>query len=121
MANQREHTWNNGYNGIACGEYYLRTGDRSVLPILQHFCDDAKKRQKFGCGWTHWGTGVSPGYVAGGLMNPAGAQVLTTLLLGKECGVEVDDEGLLGRASQELSHGLTNRTDRLTTVNYRII
>jgi hypothetical protein len=22
-----DHTWNNGYNGIACGEYYLRTGD----------------------------------------------------------------------------------------------
>jgi len=91
-----EHTWNNGYNGIACGEYYLRTGDRSVLPILQHYCDDARKRQKFGCGWTHWGTGISPGYVAGGLMNPAGAQVLTTLLLGKECGVEVDDATLLG-------------------------
>ena len=91
-----DHTWNNGYNGIACGEYYLRTGDTSVLPILQYYCDDAKKRQVFGCGWTHWGMGVSPGYVAGGLMNPAGAQELTTLLLGKECGVNVDQETLLG-------------------------
>jgi len=91
-----DHTWNNGYNGIACGEYYLRTGDKSVLPILQYYCDDAKHRQKFGRGWVHWGTGVSPGYVAGGLMNPAGAQVLTTLLLGKECGVQVDDDTLLG-------------------------
>jgi hypothetical protein len=91
-----DHTWNNGYNGIACGEYYLRTGDAAVLPILQHYCDDAKERQKFSCGWTHWGQGISPGYVAGGLMNPAGAQVLTTLLLGKECGVNVDEETLLG-------------------------
>lgn len=91
-----DHTWNNGYNGIACGEYYLRTGDPSVLPILQYYCDDAKRRQKWGCGWVHWGNGVYPGYVAGGLMNPAGAQVLTTLLLGKECGVNVDDETLLG-------------------------
>jgi hypothetical protein len=91
-----QHTWFNGYNGIACGEYYLRTGDESVLPIMQYYCDDAKKRQKFGCGWVHWGKGVSPGYVAGGLMNPAGAQVLTTLLLGKECGVHVDDDTLLG-------------------------
>jgi Family of unknown function (DUF6288) len=91
-----DHTWNNGYNGIACGEYYLRTGDKSVLPIMQHFCDDAKARQKFGCGWTHWSNGISPGYVAGGLMNPAGAQVLTTLLLAKECGVNVDEETLLG-------------------------
>lgn len=91
-----EHTWNNGYNGIACGEYYLRTGDKSVLPIIQYYCDDAKRRQKWGRGWVHWGTGVSPGYVAGGLMNPAGAQVLTTLLLGKECGVNVDDDTLIG-------------------------
>ncbi len=91
-----DHTWNNGYNGIACGEYYLRTGDDSVLPILQYYCDDAKARQKFGCGWTHWGRGIWPGYVAGGLMNPAGAQVLTTLLLGKECGVNVDEQTLLG-------------------------
>ena len=37
-----------------------------------------------------------PDDVAGGLMNPAGAQVLTTLLLGKECGVRVDDDTLLG-------------------------
>ena len=91
-----DHTWNNGYNGIACAEYYLRTGDKSVLPIIQYYCDDAKLRQKFGASWVHWGTGVSPGYVAGGLMNPAGAQVLTTLLLGKECGVRVDDDTLLG-------------------------
>jgi hypothetical protein len=91
-----DHTWNNGYNGIACAEYYLRTGDASVLPILQYYCDDAKLRQKFGASWVHWGTGVSPGYVASGLMNPAGAQILTTLLLGKECGVTVDDDTLLG-------------------------
>jgi hypothetical protein len=90
-----DHTWDNGYNGIACGEYYLRTGDKSVLPIMQYYCDNAKERQMFGCGWTHWGRGVWPAYVAGGLMNPAGAQVLTTLLLGKECGVNVDEQTLL--------------------------
>ena len=90
-----DHTWNNGYNGIACGEYYLRTGDKSVLPIMQYYCDDAKERQMFDSGWTHWGRGVWPAYVAGGLMNPAGAQVLTTLLLGKECGVNVDEKTLL--------------------------
>ena len=31
-----------------------------------------------------------------GPQDPAGAQVLTTLLLGKECGVQVDDDTLLG-------------------------
>jgi len=91
-----DNTWYNGYNGIACAEYYLRTGDQSVMPVLQYFCDDAKERQKFGCGWPHWGKGISPGYVAGGLMNPASSQVLTTLLLAKECGAEVDEATLLG-------------------------
>ena len=91
-----DHTWNNGYNGIACAEYYLRTGDTSVLPILQYYCDDAKARQFFGVGWGHWGRSINPGYVAGGLMNPASAQVLTTLLLAKECGVDVDPRTLLG-------------------------
>jgi hypothetical protein len=90
-----DNTWNNGYNGIACGEYYLRTGDKSVLPIMQWYCDDAKDRQMFDSGWTHWGRGIWPGYVAGGLMNPASSQVLTTLLLAKECGVNVDEKTLL--------------------------
>jgi len=91
-----DDTWNNGYNGILAGEYYLRTGDKAVLPLLQAFCDNARDRQQFGIGWGHWGRGINPGYVAGGLMNPASAQVLTTLLLGKQCGVEVDDAALLG-------------------------
>ncbi len=91
-----DHTWNNGYNGVACAEYYLRTGDKEVLPILQYYCDNAKERQFFECGWNHWGRGIGPEYVAGGLMNPAGLQVLTTLLLGKACGVNVDEKTLLG-------------------------
>lgn len=96
LANIGDHTWNNGYNGIACAEYYLRTGDKEVLPILQYYCDNAMERQCFGVGWQHWGRSINPRYVAGGLMNPAGAQVLTTLLLGKMCGVQVDDQTLLG-------------------------
>jgi len=91
-----DHTWNNGYNGIACAEYYLRTGDKDVLPVLEYYCEDAKLRQKFGCSWTHWGKGIHPGYVASGLMNPAGCQILTTMLMSKECGVTVDEKTLLG-------------------------
>ncbi len=89
------HTWNNGYAGILIGEYYLKTGDKTALPRLKAICEDAKNRQYFG-GWCHW-DGPSPGYVNGGLMNPAGVQILTTLLLAKECGVDVD-EGTLHRA-----------------------
>ncbi|MFU8847525.1 MAG: DUF6288 domain-containing protein [Opitutales bacterium] len=91
-----DNTWNNGYNGIVAAEYYLRTGDKSVLPILKFFVDDAERRQFFGVAWKHWGTVINPRYVAGGLMNPASAQVLTTLLLAKECGLDVDEATLLG-------------------------
>ncbi|MDP6116384.1 MAG: DUF6288 domain-containing protein [Planctomycetota bacterium] len=90
-------TWDNGYNGVACAEYYLRTGDTSVLPILQHYCDDARDRQHYGLGWGHWGHGVNPAYEAGGgMQHSAGNQMLLTLLLGKVCGVNVDDRTLLG-------------------------
>ena len=89
------HTWNNGYHGILLGEYYLRTGDASALPTLKALCDNAKERQYYG-GWNHWG-GCGVGYVQGGLMNPAGAQVLTSLVLAQECGVAVD-QGTLDRA-----------------------
>ena len=80
------HTWNNGYLGLFLGEYYLATGDKYVLPTIKALCDDATKRQYFG-GWNHWGT-PSPGYVQGGLMNPAGVPVLTSLILARECGVK---------------------------------
>jgi hypothetical protein len=88
-------TWNRGYSGMACAEYYLRTGDQSVLPLLQHFCDNARDGMAYGIGWAH-GTGrCNPRYMEG-LMNPASAQLVTTLLLSKECGVQVDEKTLLG-------------------------
>lgn len=91
------HTWFNGYNGVACAEYYLRTGDKSVLPILQHYCDDARARQKFGVGWGHWDYAANPAYESGGgMQHSAGNQMLLTLMLGKMCGVKVDDKTLLG-------------------------
>jgi len=43
-----------------------------------------------------WGYAPSPGYVAGGMMNAAGTQFLTTMLLGKECGIKVDEAALMG-------------------------
>lgn len=89
-----ENTWNNGYNGILFGEYYLRTGDKDVLPLIQAICDDAKRRQNFNSAWKHWGDDINPSYVAGGLMNPASTQVLTSLLLAKECGANVDEKTL---------------------------
>ncbi len=92
-----EQSWYNGWNGVAVAEYYLRTGDKSVLPLLQHYCNDARDRQVYGVGWGHWGEPGSPGYEAGGgMQHSAGNQMLLTLVLGKVCGVNVDDKALVG-------------------------
>ncbi len=81
--------WHLGYQGILLAEYYLKTGDRSVLAGLKALCDQAVSVQAAG-GWGHWGL-PGPGYVQSGLMSSAGVPVLTTLILARECGVEVDD------------------------------
>ncbi len=84
--------WPRGYQGILMAEYYLRTGDRSVLPGLKKLCDGAVASQYCG-GWAHSGLAKdqSMGYVQGALMNPAGAPILTALILAKECGVDVQE------------------------------
>jgi hypothetical protein len=91
------NSWHSGPNGVACAEYYLRTGDKSVLPLLQHYCDDARDRQRYGIGWGHWGSDANPAYEGGGgMQHYAGNPILLTLVLGKVCGVDVDDDALLG-------------------------
>jgi len=92
-----ENSWHNGYNGVACAEYYLRTGDKAVLPILQYYCDNARDRQRYGVGWGHWGGAANPSYESGGgMQHSAGNQILFTLVLGKMCGVDVDEKTLTG-------------------------
>lgn len=82
--------WQLGYQGILLAEYFLQTGDRTVLPGLQELCDWCIDNQAAG-GWGHGDT-VGPGYVQSGLMNHAGLPILITLILSQECGVEVDPD-----------------------------
>ena len=89
-------TWYVGYDGLACAEYYLRTGDRSALPTLQHYCDYARDAQICGISWGHDGHAGRLDYVAGSMLNSAGAQLVTMLLLAKECDVQVDEKTLQG-------------------------
>lgn len=84
-------TWHLGYSGIFLGEYYLATGDKRVLPALTARCDALAGGQYFG-GWGHNVDHCVPGYVTGGLLNAAGDQALTTLVLARECGVEVNEK-----------------------------
>ena len=84
-------TWGIGYSGIFLGEYYLATGDKRVLPALKARCEALKAGQYYG-GWGHSVDNCVPGYVTGGLLNAAGDQALTTLVLSRECGVAVDEK-----------------------------
>jgi hypothetical protein len=86
------YAWYIGYGGIPLAEYYLRTGDETVLPLLQELADHAKETQYLG-GWAGRG-GVAWGYMGVGHLNAAGTNVLTFLLLAKECGVDVDKHTL---------------------------
>lgn len=87
-----DSNWPRGYQGILLAEYYLRTGDKTVLPGLKSLADGCAESQYTG-GWAHGGLAKEQnmGYVQGGLMNPAGAPILTALILAKECGVEVKE------------------------------
>ena len=114
------HSWNNGYQGIAVTEYFLRTGDQSVMPLINAICESARKYQVNG-GWTHWATGVNPQYVGGGLLNCAGNNILITLLLAKQCGADVDEETLqrgIRYAYRFIGHGISAYGDHRPESGY---
>jgi len=83
------YPWDIGYAGLAVCEYYLRTGDQSVLPAIKGMADELK-RTIYNGGWA--GRGAAPyRYMAGGHLNGAGVHCVTYLMLAKECGVDVDE------------------------------
>ncbi|PXA02952.1 hypothetical protein DDZ13_14285 [Coraliomargarita sinensis] len=84
--------WPIGYTGIAICEYYLKTGDKSVLPAIQARHDYLLERV-YNDSWMGRG-GANFNYVAGGHLNAAGLHAVTFLLMARECGVDVDEEFL---------------------------
>ena len=90
MGKVRGHTWNNGYMLIALSEYYLRTGDSVVVPLMQYIVDDSFERDCVG-GWGHWDY-LNPGYVRSGLVNAAGGCLFVGIVLARECGIQMQDE-----------------------------
>jgi hypothetical protein len=88
------YAWHLGYGGIPLTEYYLRTGDQSVLPTIQRWADSAKRGQYLG-GWAGRGGVAHVTYGGGGgHLNAGGTAVVTFLMLAKECGVDVDKHTL---------------------------
>jgi len=88
------YAWHLGYGGIPLCEYYLRTGDPSVLPTIRKWVASAAQRQYLG-GWAGRGGVAHVTYGGGGgHLNAGGTAVVTFLMLAKECGVEVPDHTL---------------------------
>lgn len=84
------YAWFIGYGGIPLCEYYLRTGDGSVLPTIQRWVVAAEKGQFLG-GWA--GRSGVPAVTyggGGGNLNAGGTAVVTFLMLAKECGAELE-------------------------------
>jgi hypothetical protein len=89
-----DYAWHLGFGGIPLTEYYLRTGDKEVLPTIQKWVDSAVKGQYLDA-WAGRG-GVPRVTYGGGHLNAGGTAVVTFLLLAKECGANVPDQALLG-------------------------
>ncbi|MGB1128641.1 MAG: DUF6288 domain-containing protein [Haloferula sp.] len=88
------YAWYQGFSGIPLCEYYLRTGDKEVLPTIQEAVEKAVAGQ-YNDGWA--GRGGVPSVTYGmGHLNAAGTAVVTFLMLAKECGADVPDHALLG-------------------------
>ena len=86
------YPWFAGYTGPGFCEYYLRTGDESILPIIKDMADSLQ-RTIYNGSWMGRG-GASYGYMGGGHLNAAGLHATTFLILAKECGVAVDEHTL---------------------------
>lgn len=91
--------WSIGYDDMAVCEYYLKTGDESVLPAIKSKCDYLLNTM-YNDSWMGRGS-ANFNYMGGGHLNAAGLHAVSFLLLAKECGVEVD-ETLLNRTFRHL-------------------
>jgi hypothetical protein len=83
--------WEKGYKGPGLCEYYLRTGDQSVLPVIRKMTEELKAHMYSG-GWSGRGAPAAFTYSTGsGQVHASGVHCMTFLLMAKLCGVEVDD------------------------------
>jgi len=84
-------TWEIGYSGIGVCEYYLRTGDKSVLPAIEKSLRALNSRMYNG-GWSGRAQPAAFTYSTGtGQVHASGMYAMNFVLMAKLCGVEVDD------------------------------
>ncbi|HKK18996.1 MAG TPA: DUF6288 domain-containing protein, partial [Opitutales bacterium] len=81
------HTWEIGYSGIGVCEYYLRTGDESVLPAIKASTEDLKDRMYNG-GWSgRFGPAAFTYSTGTGQVHASGMYAMNFLLMARLCGV----------------------------------
>ncbi len=86
--------WEKSYNGMGLCEYYLRTGDKSMLPVMKKAADELIENMSNG-GWAGRGKISNVTYSVGsGQVHASGTNCLTFLLMAKMCGVEMDEKAL---------------------------
>ena len=95
MSNAEQHygnmNWETGYSGLGLCEYYLRTGDKSVLPVIERLCNQLKANMYSG-GWSGRGAPAAFTYSVGsGQVHASGVNCMSFLMMAKLCGVQVDD------------------------------
>jgi len=83
------NNWPMGYGGLLLAEYYLATGDDSVLGKLAWIADELTRGQMKCGSWGH--KSPAEGY---GALNQPGIVDAMTLVLAKECGINVDQQAL---------------------------
>ena len=81
--------WHIGFAGITVCEYYLKTGDPVAMTVIQRYVRDAGKGEYLDA-WSGRGGVPHLGY-GNGHLNAGGTQVVTFLMLAKQCGAEIDD------------------------------
>jgi len=85
--------WGWSYMGVFLAEYYLQTGDHTILPLCQQVAQTLARSQQPSGTWGH-GPYPGKGYVQGGSLNNAGLVCWMALNLIKETGVPVDEKAL---------------------------
>lgn len=87
-------TWNYGYKNLFLTEYYLATGDVTVLPAVENICSILAQGQGIPGAWCHGlspEANIMPGY---GAVNSTGLVCFISMALAQEAGAYVDEKAL---------------------------
>lgn len=98
------------FQGIALCEYYLRTGDKKALQLIQQGADELSTKMYRGS----WNARGNPARFSYGTMHGIGIHCATFMTMAKLCGAKVDDalyRTVLEQFYRYAGHGLVSYGD----------